>query len=53
MQIQYKVRCYLDDEYEVFKIISNYFGDSYEEVVFKGTLPECDAFISLTEKGHL
>jgi len=52
---KYKVRFFQDDIYEV--TIPAY-GDEYyygegEESVFQGTLPECEAYIRLKEKGYM
>lgn len=42
----YKVEFYMDNEYNIIDTDHNI-------SVFKGTLPECDAWINLTENGYL
>ena len=53
--MKYKVFFYMDGLYEVWEYKHGYENSVPEdgEVVFTGTLPECDAFINLTEKGYL
>lgn len=63
MKIEYKVRYYMDDSYEVYEIITT-FGErisayeSEEDVVtetsvFKGDLANCESFIRLKEGNYL
>ncbi len=48
----YKVRLSMDDDYEVVELSdpNDFIWDSDNEVVFRGTLPECAAWIQLKEK---
>jgi len=48
----YKVRIFAGNIYEVIEITVDGW-DSTEVKVFQGTLPECDAWINLTEGGYL
>ena len=48
---KYKVNFFQDNIYEVMEF--NPDEDSYCDQVFQGTLPECEAWIRLTESGYL
>lgn len=43
---KYKVKFYMDNEYEVLNT------ESYE-IEFQGSLADCEAWIKLTERGYL
>lgn len=44
--MKYEITLWQDDEYAVYK------EGAYEEYLFKGTLEEINAWISLKEKGY-
>jgi hypothetical protein len=51
---EYKVSNLEDNIYQVFEAhINEEIEILYWDVVFQGTLPECEAWINLTEKGYL
>ena len=63
MKEEYKVRFYMDNTYEVWKITTTY-GErtsAYdgepnkveEESVYQGSLSDCDAYIRLHEGGYM
>jgi hypothetical protein len=63
MKEEYKVRFYINNTYEVFKITTKYGertsaydsepDDIEEESVFQGYLADCEAYIRLHEGGYM
>ena len=49
---KYKVEHDLDGIYQVFQV-DEYNNTDYTEHLFRGTLPECESWIRLTEEGYM
>ena len=57
MNFKYKVRWYIDNEYEVWKITEPNSKDmndeDIEESMYQGSLADCEAWIRLHEGGYM
>jgi hypothetical protein len=50
----YKVRCFYGDKHEVYDANSDVDGnEGLPGVLFEGSLSDCEAWIRLTEEGHM
>ena len=54
-QRKYKVKFYIDDNYEVITYVETdeYPGYDAVEVEFQGSLADCEAYIMLTKEGYM
>lgn len=51
--MEYRVRYYCDDDYEVLEIREDENNEWHESQLFKGSLADCEAFIRLSKGGYI
>ena len=51
--MDYMVRFYMNDEYEVYTLLEDEDGNQATERHFRGSLADCEAWIRLTNDGYM